>query len=67
MAKSVSGAFAELQNIINVAKFHKANCHTSDCGVGLYWLGLTAKRLVDHCWLSERGEARRLIHEAEWN
>jgi len=35
-----------------------------NCNVALYLLGMTAKRLVDHCWLSERNTARRLIHEA---
>jgi hypothetical protein len=62
----VSSAMAELQNIINAARWHRDNCH-EDCNVMLYLLGLTAKRLVDHCWLSERNTARRLIHETEWH
>lgn len=62
-----SSALAELMNIIQTAKCHRDTCHTDDCGVMLYMLGLTAKRLVDHCWLSERNTARRLIAEMNWS
>lgn len=58
-----SSAFAELVNIIEAAKWHREHCQES-CNVALYLLGMTAKRLVDHCWLNERNTARRLIHEA---
>jgi hypothetical protein len=63
----VSSAYAELLNLINAAVYHRANCQHSDCGVALYQLGLTAKRLVDHCWLSERNSARRIIAETDWS
>ena len=64
--RHVSEAFMELMNIINAAKWHKEHCHES-CDVALYQLGLTCKRLVNHCWLSERAEARRMIAETVWN
>lgn len=62
----VSFAFAELTNLINAAKWHRANCHES-CDVALYQLGLTAKRLINHCWLSERRTAERIIAETDWS
>lgn len=62
----VSEAFAELQNIVNAAKDHKKHCQ-ENCGVSLYMLGMTAKRLVDHCWLHEKAQARRIIAETEWS
>jgi len=64
MSYKVSSAMAELTNIIAAAQWHRDNCQTDNCRVALYLLGLTAKRLVDHCWLSERNTARRLIYEA---
>lgn len=63
--KNTSGAYFELVNIINAAKWHKEHCHES-CNVALYALGLTAKRLVNHCWLAERAEVKRMIAETEW-
>lgn len=63
--KNISPALAELYNIIHAAKWHRENCHES-CNVSLYQLGMTAHRLVKHCWLSERAEARRIIAESEW-
>lgn len=62
----ISEALMELQNIVASAKWHKKQCQDSQCGVSLYQLGLTAKRLVNHCWMSERNEARRLIQETDW-
>ena len=62
-----SSAYFELVNIINAAIHHRAHC-TNDgtCNVALYGLGLTAKRLVNHCWLSEKREVERLIAETDW-
>lgn len=66
MAEHISAAFGELINIIATANWHREHCQDSECNVALYQLGMTAKRLVDHCWLSERNRARRLIQETTW-
>lgn len=65
MIRRISPALAELMNLINSANWHREHCH-ENCNVALYQLGMTAKRLVIHCWLSERDEARRLIKETNW-
>lgn len=67
MSTRISEAYQELINIINAAKWHRAHCNDSECNVMLYVLGITAKRLVPHCWLSERREAERLIAETDWS
>lgn len=66
MPQPASEAMFELRNICNAAKWHKEHCH-ENCNVALYALGLTAKRLVDYCWLSEREAARRMIKETNWS
>jgi hypothetical protein len=62
-----SSAYEEIVNIVNAANFHRAHCNNSECNVMLYVLGLTAKRLVIHCWLSERREAEGLIAGTDWS
>jgi len=64
--RNISEAYQELVNIINTANWHRAHC-SEECDVMVYVLGLTAKRLVPHCWLSERREAERLIAETNWS
>jgi hypothetical protein len=67
----VSSGMAELMNICNAAKWHREHCHPNkdeeNCNVALYLLGLTAKRLVEYCWLSERNTARRIISETNFS
>jgi hypothetical protein len=67
MTEHISPALAELITLINAATWHKQHCADPECGVALYHLGLTAKRLVLHCWMSERMRARRLIAATDWS
>ncbi len=66
MAMKHSSAYEEIVNLVNAANWHRARCDDSNCAVMLYVLGLTAKRLVIHCWLSERREAEGLIAGTDW-
>jgi len=61
----VSEAMMELENICSAARWHREHCN-ENCNVSLYQLGLTAKRLINHCWLNERERARRIIKEVNW-
>ena len=65
IGRHYSSAFSELTNIINAAKWHREHC-AEKCDVALYQLGMTAKRLVNHCWLSEKRMAERMISEMNW-
>ncbi len=69
MTENHSEAFEELTNLIETARWHQRYCLDAghdNCNVMLYLLGMTAKRLVNHCWLHERNTARRLIAENNW-
>jgi len=63
----VSEALSEIYNLINIVEHHKRTCDGPDCGVSLWKLGMTAKRLINHCWMHEREHARRIILETNWS
>ena len=54
---SYSGAYTELTNLLNVALYHKAHCTDADCGVTLFSLRKTGRRLVNYVWPQERKAA----------
>lgn len=66
----ISDSLAEIMNLCNAAKWHREHCrecpNKTDCNVSLWQLGMTAKRLVKHCWLSELRRAERIIRETDW-
>lgn len=36
----------EIENIVKIARFHKENCHTSECGASLFYLRSSAERIA---------------------
>lgn len=48
----------ELENLKNAAIFHKVNCSSENCGVTLYYLRETGKRLVKFVTIMYDGDTQ---------
>lgn len=67
MTKEVSEAYAQIFNIINAAKWHRANCRDIDCGVALLHLKNAACNLLSKAWPVERKELMDMIQKGVWS
>lgn len=61
----MSSALGELTNLVRAAKWHRQECKDTECGVSLFWLGVTAQRLAKEVNPEEQEEALRLLEEGK--
>ena len=61
-----SWAYAEICNIIELADFHRENCHTSNCNVSLYLAKRTLDRLLSHVRNWEKQDAILKVTSFNW-
>lgn len=65
MHEHPSQEFVELRNLVNAARWHRKNCHSS-CDVSLTMLKWTSYRLLEELWQEEYEIASKLIDETDW-
>ena len=64
--KNISRNYALIHNLVEVAKWHRKNCH-SPCNVSLQLIREACMQLRANIWKDEDSEVMKEINETDWS